>query len=54
MLEEECMLPQGGDKRLLQKLHDMHDKAPNYIKPRLASDTKFGINHFAGDVIYSI
>jgi len=28
MLEEECMLPQGGDKRLLQKLHDLHEKTP--------------------------
>lgn len=54
MLEEECMLPQGADKRLLQKLHDFHDKTPCYQKPRLAADTKFGISHFAGDVTYGI
>jgi myosin heavy subunit len=54
MLEEECMLPQGGDKRLLQKLHDMHDKDASYVKPRLASDSKFSIRHYAGDVTYGI
>lgn len=54
MLEEECMLPQGGDKRLLQKVHDLHEKTPNYVKPRLASDSKFGITHFAGEVTYGI
>jgi hypothetical protein len=54
MLEEECMLPQGSDKRLLQKLHEIHDKNTDYTKPRLASDTQFGVRHYAGDVMYDI
>jgi myosin heavy subunit len=54
MLEEECLLPQGGDKRLLQKLHDLHDKATNYTKPRLHSDSQFGVSHYAGEVTYDI
>ena len=54
MLEEECLLPQGSDKRFLQKLHDVHDKDGSYTKPRLASDSKFGIRHYAGDVTYGI
>lgn len=54
MLEEECMLPQANDKRLLQKLHDIHEKDPSYTRPRLAADSKFGIRHYAADVVYDI
>ncbi len=54
MLEEECLLPQGEDKRLLTKLHDFHENHPNYVKPRIGNASKFSINHFAGEVTYDI
>lgn len=55
MLDEECKVPKGSDKSLLEKLHAL-DTHPHYIKgsDRTMWDVQFGIKHFAGEVMYQI
>ena len=38
---------------MLVKLHDQHGKNALYIKPKSANELKFGVVHFAGNVMYS-
>eukprot|EP01059_Diplonema_ambulator_P004987 TRINITY_DN14739_c0_g1_i1.p1 TRINITY_DN14739_c0_g1~~TRINITY_DN14739_c0_g1_i1.p1 ORF type:complete len:1191 (+),score=248.14 TRINITY_DN14739_c0_g1_i1:46-3618(+) len=68
MLDEECALPKGSDKDLLQKLHDAFgpgqgkNASPGhefYGKPRGADILRkhpsgFIIRHYAGDVVYDV
>eukprot|EP01114_Cavostelium_apophysatum_P013166 TRINITY_DN3125_c0_g1_i3.p1 TRINITY_DN3125_c0_g1~~TRINITY_DN3125_c0_g1_i3.p1 ORF type:complete len:2243 (+),score=811.97 TRINITY_DN3125_c0_g1_i3:147-6875(+) len=53
LMDEECRFPKATDDTLLKKLHQNHEKHPNYVKPRV-SQTTFGINHYAGNVVYEI
>ncbi|XP_065192993.1 unconventional myosin-X-like [Sycon ciliatum] len=51
LLDEESRFPKGTDESFLQKVHNAHGKNHFYIKPQV-KNTKFGINHYAGDVMY--
>eukprot|EP00056_Hartaetosiga_gracilis_P013065 m.213142 g.213142 ORF g.213142 m.213142 type:complete len:1878 (+) comp13789_c0_seq6:2376-8009(+) len=55
LLDEESRFPKGTDQSLLNKLHSSHGVSNDgpYIKPRMAV-AQFGINHFAGAVMYNV
>lgn len=59
LIDEESKFPNGTDLSLLHKLHEKHggmgkDKAnDNYLRPRSSVKETFGINHFAGVVLYN-
>eukprot|EP00039_Didymoeca_costata_P001385 m.52055 g.52055 ORF g.52055 m.52055 type:complete len:1903 (+) comp10770_c0_seq2:130-5838(+) len=53
LIDEEARMPKGTDESLKNKLHSRHGGSPYYVKPRMQG-TLFGINHFAGAVMYEI
>ena len=51
-LDEECRIPNGNDKNFTSKL--LKGYSPNYLlEIKKARTTKFGIAHYAGEVIYT-
>ncbi|XP_074955503.1 unconventional myosin-VIIb [Phalacrocorax aristotelis] len=52
LIDEESKFPKGTDATMLIKINSLHGKSKVYIPPKSVHDTKFGINHFAGVVIY--
>ncbi|KAL8618879.1 hypothetical protein ACOMHN_000886 [Nucella lapillus] len=52
LINEESMFPKGTDETMLNKLHQHHGRNKNYLKPKSAVNTTFGLNHFAGVVFY--
>ncbi|OQR90458.1 myosin-like protein [Achlya hypogyna] len=54
LLDEQAMLGQrGSDDKFIQKLHQTHEKHPNYIKPRFGNE-QFILKHYAGQVTYTV
>jgi len=53
ILDEECKFPKATDVTFLDKLHANHVKNPRYVKPKMAK-AEFGIEHFAGQVMYTV
>ncbi|CAL1545802.1 unnamed protein product [Lymnaea stagnalis] len=55
MLDEECRFPQGTDKSYLTKQHQELEDHEYYIKgDRRNWETEFGIQHYAGVVVYNV
>merc|ERR1719445_670313 len=56
MFDEECSVPRGSDKALIEKMHKVfadQQKNKYYKRIRKNPDT-FTIRHYAGDVTYEI
>lgn len=58
LLDEEVIIPQGSEDKLVAKLHQTFDESPTsrsafYVRNR-KQPRDFGVRHFAGDVIYNI
>nr|XP_034982317.1 unconventional myosin-X-like isoform X2 [Zootoca vivipara] len=53
LVNEESRFPKGTDSTLLEKLHNQHGSNQYYMKPRV-TDFQFGIQHYAGEVLYDV
>ncbi|XP_046806985.1 myosin-VIIa isoform X1 [Lucilia cuprina] len=53
LIDEESKFPKGSDQTLLEKLHVQHGTRSIYVKPKSSQDSKFGIRHYAGIVMYN-
>lgn len=54
LLEEECILPEPNDQRLLHKLGDKHKNHACFSAVPLFWRERFAVTHFAGRVLYDI
>ena len=52
MLDEECRLPKGNDLNYTSKLVKKYDNNIYFEKQKRYANKKFGVNHYAGTVIY--
>ncbi|ETV95393.1 hypothetical protein, variant 1 [Aphanomyces invadans] len=54
LLDEQALMGRrASDDNFIQKLHQTHEKHPNYIKPRFGKED-FIIKHYAGQVTYKV
>ncbi len=55
LLNEECVVPRGADRRLASKLNSIHDEHVAFVaaKPGHATEESFGIRHYAATVVYT-
>ncbi|KAM7351605.1 myosin 28B1 [Cochliomyia hominivorax] len=53
LIDEESKFPKGSDHTLLEKLHVQHGNRSIYVKPKSSQESKFGIRHYAGIVMYN-
>ncbi|XP_041973000.1 myosin-VIIa-like [Aricia agestis] len=54
LIDEESRFPKGTDLTLLSKLNSNHNNKSCYLTPKSTHDHRFGIKHFAGDVLYNV
>lgn len=54
LIDDESKFPKGSDGTMLEKLHGQHGKNKYYIKQKSDKIPKFGIQHFAGAVLYDV
>ena len=47
------LICQASDESFLEKTHHQHGKDPYYIRPRVKNG-KFGVRHYAGNVMYTV
>ena len=53
LIDEESRMPRGTDESVKNKMHNGHGSHAYYIKPRVLNSL-FGINHYAGPVMYDL
>lgn len=53
LIDEQLRLPVRSDEQLLIRMHEVHEKHVNYVKPKI-NMSHFSIRHYAGDVQYQI
>ena len=53
-LDEECFVPKGTDKTLIDKMNIQFNDNIKYHSKRLKKNTEFTIEHFAGKIDYQI
>ena len=53
LLDEQCVVPNGTDDKLILKMYAELAKYPHFAKPRL-SNTAFEVRHYAGPVEYEV
>eukprot|EP00127_Corallochytrium_limacisporum_P001319 Clim_evm9s51 gene=Clim_evmTU9s51 len=53
LLDEQTNLPSGNDANFLSKIQTTHANTEAIVKQRIRSE-KFGIHHYAGDVMYDV
>lgn len=56
LLDEECRFPNGSDSSFVAKLYDRQGKMETgtfLLKPKISSEDKFTVKHFAYDVEYT-
>jgi len=51
-LNEECVRPGGSDKGFVSKVHAMNKDNPCFIREKHFPECQFGVNHYAGQVVY--
>lgn len=54
IIDDIVKLDDHSDADLMEQLNSNHFSHPDYIRPRVESDSEFGIRHFAGNVIYNV
>ncbi|XP_044752121.1 myosin-VIIa-like [Coccinella septempunctata] len=54
LIDEESKFPKGTDRTMLDKLHSNHQSKKFYVKPKSERTPSFGIQHFAGVVVYDV
>lgn len=54
LIDEESRFPKGTDVTLLSKLNNNHGGKSCYITPKSTHEHRFGVRHFAGDVLYEV
>ncbi|XP_065191822.1 unconventional myosin-XV-like [Sycon ciliatum] len=52
ILDDESNFPKASDESFLEKIHQQHGKNSYYIRPKVKNG-KFGVRHYAGDVMYT-
>lgn len=52
VLNEECVRPKGNDTAFVGKIYAMNKDSECLFKGRFFQDWEFGINHYAGPVVY--
>ncbi|OWR43684.1 putative myosin-VIIa [Danaus plexippus plexippus] len=54
LIDEESKFPKGTDLTLLSKLNSNHSNKQYYTTPKSTHEHRFGVKHFAGDVLYEV
>ena len=58
LLDEEVVVPRGSDTKFVARLHSTFDEAPatksTYFVRNKRKPNDFGVNHFAGEVMYTV
>jgi myosin heavy subunit len=58
LLDEEVVVPRGSDAKFVARLHSTFDESPatksSYFVRNKRKPNDFGVNHFAGEVMYTV
>lgn len=54
LIDDESKFPKGTDMTMLDKLVEYHMENEHFLKPKYKDIAVFGVNHFAGSVLYDV